>query len=102
MVPPEDRAECPRCGGEVVYGRTSRKSKGAWVVATLDAEEDAVGDSPGSQWVVTLVGSTYTAGQPTSRNQKAGMVAAGYRFHQEHAKTCAKRYAQGKRPTGRR
>lgn len=98
LVPPEDRAECPRCGGEVVHGRTSQKSKGQYVVVTVDADEDAVGDSPGTQWVVTTVGNTYTAGQPTSKNQKAGMVAAGYKFHQIHTKTCAQRYAKGLRP----
>jgi hypothetical protein len=101
-IPQDERAECQKCGGEVVRGRTSRKSKGEWVVVTLDAAEDTVGDSPGTQWVVTTVGGTYTAGQPGSKNQRAGMIAAGYKFHQEHAKTCAKRYAQGKRPRGRR
>lgn len=99
MVPPEDRAECPRCGGEVVYGRTSRKSKGVYVVVALEAVEDTVGDSPGTQWVLSTVGNTYTAGQPTSKNQKAGMVAAGIKFHQDHAKTCAQRYAKGLRPS---
>lgn len=101
-IPKDERAECTKCGGEVVYGRTTRKSKGQWVVVTLDADEDETGDSPGTQWVVTTLGRTYCAGQPNTKNQKAGMVNAGYKFHQEHAKTCAKRYAQGKRPRGRR
>lgn len=99
MVPPEDRAECPRCGGEVIYASTSRKSKGQTVVVALEAVEDTVGDSPGTQWVLSTVGNTYTAGQPTSKNQKASMVAAGVKFHQDHAKTCAQRYAKGLRPS---
>lgn len=99
MVPPEDRAECPRCGGEVIYASTSRKSKGQTVVVALEAEEDTVGDSPGTQWVLTTVGRTYSAGQPTSKNQKAGMVAAGFKFHLAHSKTCAQRYAKGLRPS---
>jgi hypothetical protein len=101
-IPKDERAECQKCGGEVIHGRTSRKSKGEWVVVTLDAAEDTVGDSPGNQWVLSTVGGVYTAGQPTTKNQRAGMVAAGYKFHQAHAATCAKRYAQGKRPRAHR
>lgn len=101
QIPKDDRAECQKCGGEVILCQTARKSKGVWVVVKLDAEEDPVGDCPGSQWIVTTLNTKYHAGQPATKSQRAGMEAAGYKFHQEHARTCAKRVAQGKRPSGR-
>lgn len=101
-VPRNQRAECLKCGGDVILARTSRKSKGEWVTVLLDADEDREGDSPGTQWVLSMAGGTYCAGQPATKSQKAAMVAAGYAFHQEHTKACAKRCAQSKRLQGRR
>lgn len=101
-IPREDRSECLKCGGQVIRGRTTRKSKGEFAVVTLDADEDTDGSQPNLQWALSLVGNTYHAGQPVTKNQRAGMVAAGITFHLEHAKTCATRFAKGKRPGSER
>ncbi len=90
QVPQQDTTACGKCGGPILVCRTSRKSKGEWVTVTLDSEPDEHGGHPSHQWFVTRVGATYHAGKPTSRNQRAGMLAAGQVPHLEHEEQCAR------------
>lgn len=98
IIPEELVLACRDCKGDVVVCQTVKRMKDATgrmvpVTVILNADEDKIGDSPRSQWVVTLVGKVLHAGQAVNKNQRAGMVAAGIRFHVDHAVTCPKRKA---------
>lgn len=93
QVPNEDVQECKECHGPVVEAATTKRTKGQVVTVLLEVDEDQLNDTPGSQWFLTKVGSSYHAGQITNRNQRAGMIKNGQRFHLEHKATCARRKA---------
>lgn len=84
LVPDHHQEKCEKCPRKIVKADTGRKAKGLPVLVTLDPEEDDNGGSPSNLWVLSLYGRFYVAGQPKTKNQRAGMTAAGIRFHREH------------------
>lgn len=91
------RTACTKCKAPVVEAVTTRKSKGQPVTVLVEVEEDSNNDHPPSvQWAVTRVGGKFHAGQITNRNQRAGMLASGIRFHVEHAEQCARNMAKNR------
>ena len=96
-IPNEDVMTCTKCHGPVVQAVTTRKSKGQPVTVLVEVDEDANNDHPPSaQWALTKVGGKYHAGQITSKNQRAGMLDNGIRFHVEHAEQCARAAAKNR------
>lgn len=91
---------CKECKGEVIEAQTTRKSKGQFVRVLLEVPEiepDLLSLNVGNQWVVSKIGAKFHAGQPATKNQRAGMLANGVGFHAEHGPTCNKRRASGHR-----
>lgn len=96
-VPEEDVRACGKCSGDVVKADTGRKSKGETVFVLVEVEEDANNDHPpNATWMLTKVGSKYHAGQVLAKNQRAGMLANGIRFHVDHAEQCARTAAKNR------
>ncbi len=83
-VPTFDQQRCPKCQGRVLNAKTSRMSKGHPVIVALVPEEDTLNDRPNDSYLLTVTGSTYTAGLPTSRLQREQLRAAGHVFHLPH------------------
>lgn len=96
-IPNEDVMICTKCQGPVVQAVTTRKSKGQPVTVLVEVDED--GDNshpPSAQWALTKVGGKYHAGQVTNKNQRAGMLDGGIRFHVEHDEQCARAAARNR------
>lgn len=97
QIPDEHVMTCTKCQGPVVQAVTTRKSKGVPVTVLVEAEEDSRNDHPPSaQWALTRVGTKYHAGQIANKNQRAGMLASGIRFHVDHAEQCARTAAKNR------
>lgn len=97
IVPESDVLACGTCKQPVIQAVTSKKSKGQPVTVLVEVDEDA--DQKGSvhnTWALSKIGGKYYAGQVTNRNQRAGMLGSGIRFHLDHKEEC------GKAPTTRR
>lgn len=97
LVPEEDVLACTKCKQPVIQAVTSKKVKGKPVLVLVEPDEDT-GQSGTihNTWALSKAGATYYAGQATSRNQWAGMLESGVRFHIDHKEEC------GKAPTTRR
>lgn len=96
-IPNEDVVTCTKCDLPVVQAVTTRKSKGQPVTVLVEVEEDVDNShSVNTTWALTRVGTKYHAGQITNRNQRAGMLAGGVRFHVEHDERCARTVAKNR------
>jgi len=96
-IPDEDVLTCTKCQGPVVRAVTPRKSKGVPVTVLVEVQEDAHNEHPpSSTWALTKLGGKYHAGQITNKNQRAGMLANGIRFHVEHDEQCARTAAKNR------
>jgi hypothetical protein len=80
----------------VVPAVTARMSKGQPVTILVEVEEDLTNEHPSDQWALSKVGEKYYAGQVKTRNQRAGMLERGIRFHLLHDKQCAKNVAHNR------
>lgn len=81
-VPPEDWQSCRACRADIVFGRTSRTSKGKPVVMPVDVK-------PADNGTVALSkqDGVYYAGV-VRKNQAAGMRDRGVGLHVSHFATC--------------
>ena len=95
-VPREDVKVCTQCGADVVEAITSKKQAGEPVKVLLEVDEDQLNETPSKQWVLSQRDGRYFAGQPLSKNQRAGMIASGVRFHLSHAAACADHKAKNR------
>lgn len=96
-IPDADVMTCTKCQGPVVQAVTTRKSKGQAVTVLVEVDEDeSCSHSVNTTWALTRLGSTYHAGQITNRNQRAGMLNSGIRFHVEHDEQCARTAAKNR------
>ena len=96
QVPEADVRVCQKCHGMVVPAVTARMSKGQPVTILVEVEEDLTNEHPSDQWALSKVGEKYHAGQVKTRNQRAGMLERGIRFHLLHDKQCAKNVAHNR------
>lgn len=97
QVPEGDVQACGTCKQPVIQAVTPKKAKGKPVLVLVEPDEDATQQgSVHNTWNLTKIGGTYYAGQITNRNQRAGMLDSGIRFHIDHKEEC------GKAPTTRR
>lgn len=100
QVNERDTGRCTQCGGAVILARTTRKSKGEPVDIVLEVDEidaDLLSLNVKHQWMVSRTGERFHAGQPTSKAQRAALIAGGVGFHAEHGPTCKQRRAAGHR-----
>jgi hypothetical protein len=91
IVPEEDVKACGTCKAPVVQAVTSRKVKGAPVMVLVEPDQDdALAGTVHNTWALSKIGGQYHAGQVTNRNQRAGMLSSGVRFHVDHKESCGK------------